>query len=199
MKNGRCRLHGGLTPSGPALPQFTDGKRSKYLYLPAVLTARVEEMTLDLVGNLEESIKIQRAIETQLYERLDTGESPDGWATLKETLDAMDRLEGGITTGAGLYRIREIVTGALGELSLHTQIQGFHESQRKLSESVSKIRKEIQETYTQEQWNVMLNVVLNTTRKHVDAAVLGYIANDLDEYRRSESDSQSPRLLGPGV
>jgi hypothetical protein len=29
MKNGRCRMHGGLTPRGPALPQFKHGKYSK--------------------------------------------------------------------------------------------------------------------------------------------------------------------------
>lgn len=28
---GRCRLHGGATPNGAALPQFTHGRRSKYL------------------------------------------------------------------------------------------------------------------------------------------------------------------------
>lgn len=31
MANGRCRLHGGLTPSGVAAPSFRHGRYSKYL------------------------------------------------------------------------------------------------------------------------------------------------------------------------
>jgi hypothetical protein len=31
MANGRCRMHGGATPVGPALPQFRHGRYSKYL------------------------------------------------------------------------------------------------------------------------------------------------------------------------
>jgi hypothetical protein len=40
MENGRCRIHGGLTPSGFALPQFKTGRYSKVL--PEALRHRYE-------------------------------------------------------------------------------------------------------------------------------------------------------------
>jgi hypothetical protein len=34
MLNGRCKLHGGLTPLGIASPHFKHGRRSKYHWVP---------------------------------------------------------------------------------------------------------------------------------------------------------------------
>ena len=46
MPNGRCYHHGGATPKGPALPQYKDGKRSKY-QLPPTLTQHVQQLYND--------------------------------------------------------------------------------------------------------------------------------------------------------
>src|SRR5579871_5515650 len=45
MPNGRCRMHGGKTPRGPALPQYKHGRYSKVL--PADLAARYAEARTD--------------------------------------------------------------------------------------------------------------------------------------------------------
>ena len=45
MPNGRCRLHGGATPSGAALPQYKTGRYSKHL--PDRLAARYHEALAD--------------------------------------------------------------------------------------------------------------------------------------------------------
>jgi hypothetical protein len=195
MPNGKCRMHGGKSLAGAAAPGFKDGKHSKYQYLPPVLTARAEELTGDALDNLEESIKIQRSIETQLLEKLGTGESPDAWNALGKILDADPEQ---MPPAAKLQAIRTIVDGALGELSLQQRIQSIHDTQRKLTETLSKVRKEAQETYTQEQWNAMLHVVLLAAKKAItEPNALNRFITELDAHRTS--DNQQPRLLGAGA
>jgi hypothetical protein len=195
MANGRCRLHGGKANKGVTHPGFQTGKHSKYLYLPPVLTARVEELTGDALQNLEESIKIQRSIETQLLEKLGTGESPDAWNALGKIIDADDEE---MPPAAKLAAIRSVVDGALGELSLQQRIQSIHDTQRKLTETLSKVRKEAQETFTLEQWNAMLHTVMLAARKAItDPKTLTAFVTELDAHRAP--DQQQPRLLGPGA
>jgi hypothetical protein len=193
MPNGKCRMHGGKSLAGAASPSFKDGRTSKYQYLPPVLTARVEELTGDALENLEQSIKIQRSIETQLLEKLGTGESPDAWAAIKEIL-----ADPKMPADLQLAGIRVVVDGALGELSLQQRIQSIHDTQRKLTETLSKVRKEAQETYTQEQWNAMLNVVLLAAKKAItEPNALNRFITELDAHRTS--DNEQPRLLGAGA
>jgi hypothetical protein len=45
MANGRCKMHGGKTPTGPALPQFKTGRYSKVL--PAALLDRYQQALAD--------------------------------------------------------------------------------------------------------------------------------------------------------
>lgn len=192
MANGRCRLHGGKSLAGPASPSYKDGRSSKYQYLPPALTARVETLTGDAIANLEESIRIQRSIETQLLEQLGTGESPDAWAMIAEVLDGLAPPETQIAA------IRNIVTGAVGQSSLHQRIQSIHDSQRKLTETLSKVRKEAQETYTQEQWNAMLHLVLHAAKRAItEPAALHRFIAELDAHR--SGDNEQSRLLGAGA
>ena len=51
--------------------------------------------------------------------------------------------------------------------------------QRKLTETLTKSRKEVQETYTQTQWNEMLQIILLSLKKHItDHALLGQITRE---------------------
>ena len=46
----------------------------------------------------------------------------------------------------------ELTRSGLGYEAVRHEIQSIHESQRKLTETLTKSRKEVQETYTQSQW-----------------------------------------------
>lgn len=209
--NGKCDLHGGKSLSGPAHPSYKTGHRSKYTYLPPVLTARIEAMNFDLIENLEESVKTQIALETRLNEQFGEGCSLERWAELKAELDWFENAERMYQLSDGekeieepdardcITRVSDLVKRGLQdarhEEQLADRLRTSHESQRKLSETISKVRKESQEIYTQEQWNVMLNILLNVTRKCIvegyqkqlsDGVILGNITTELDLYSKKE-------------
>lgn len=69
MSNGRCRLHGGLTPKGKASPHYKDGKRSKYRNLGKHKDAvEYHANNPDLASMLDE-IAVFTARAEELYEQ----------------------------------------------------------------------------------------------------------------------------------
>lgn len=195
-------MHGGPTPIGIASPQFKDGKLSKYMYLPKMMTARVEQLSGDSIKNLEESIDIQKALESRLHEQFTEGVSIEKWRELKDVLATFNRLDADNQAPdprTCLEGIQKIVaaglTDAQSEAKLTEQLQSLHDTQRKLTESVFKCRKESQEIYTKEQWDMMLNILLMSVRNHSDGNALKHIVADLFAYQRD----QEPKLIGNGV
>lgn len=76
MENGRCRIHGGATPSGIALPQFRTGRYSKAL--PGGLRERYEQALGD-----EELLSLRDEVallDARIAETLDGLPSDDKWA-----------------------------------------------------------------------------------------------------------------------
>jgi hypothetical protein len=200
--SGRCKLHGGKSLSGPASPTFKTGLHSKSAYLPPVLTARMEELTYDAIGNLEESVKTHVVLESRINEEFGEGCSLERWRELKDELTRFENKEANGDNPSPrecLEAVQTLVSQGLhdaaSEERLAERLRVNHEAQRKLSESVSKIRKEMQETYTQEQWNVMLNILLNILRQEIDARTVGNIITRLAAYS-SEGKGQ-PKLLNP--
>ena len=58
MTNGRCRVHGGKTPSGPASPHWKTGKHSRVLR-ELTLSARYEEFLANPeLGELREEVAL---------------------------------------------------------------------------------------------------------------------------------------------
>src|SRR4051812_28697546 len=81
MPNGRCRMHGGKSLSGPASPTFTTGRHSKYL--PARLLARYQEMTQDAeLLALRDEIALIDARISDVLQRVERGESSRIWREL---------------------------------------------------------------------------------------------------------------------
>lgn len=188
MENGRCRLHGGATPKGIASPHFKTGKSSKYIYLPKNYAPRLENTITDFITNLEESIAIQKALETRYLEKLGTNESTEAWSKLRKAVSDYDDAthkedpkEKAIGQAQAFGMIRFIVEDGLSESFLHSDIQRLHEGQRKLSETLSKVRKESQEIYTQEQWMEMLSFLLQIIKNNVkDRKILNNIQTEIN-------------------
>lgn len=197
---GKCRMHGGQTPKGAANPNFKDGRRSKYQYMPANLVSRYETLVYDAIANLEESIKSQMVRETQLNEKKGTGESAEAWIKLKAAVSDYDQASHNPDPAAAragqakaFGMIRFITGEGLSESFLQRDIDQCHEMQRKLTESVTKCRKEIQETYTSEQWHMFLETVMRIIRNNVDSRQLNSIQTQLLAASQNQSE---PRLLG---
>jgi hypothetical protein len=202
MAGGRCKIHGGATPKGPELPQFKEGKFSKYMYLPPQLTARVEELAGDVIVNLEQSVDIQKALESRLMEEFNEGGGLEKWRELKDIVKQYNKAsdsDESIDPQEWLDRLIEQITAglheAIAEAELKRSIQSLHESQRKLTETITKCRKDQQETYTQEQWNVMMNLVYLSLQKILDADKLRQFTANLDAYRQQGS-GQSRAAIG---
>jgi hypothetical protein len=179
MPNGRCRIHGGKSLKGLAHPNFREGRNSKYLYLPARLTPRFEELIGDEIENLAESITIQRTLETTLLEQLDTDETPGAWKRLKR-LVADYRKASEVERTKVFRKIAEVVEKGVDQASLFDRIGRTHESQRRLTETLIKARQAVQETYTEEQWNTLLGIVLRVVLNNVpDASARDRIQTEL--------------------
>jgi hypothetical protein len=72
MSNGRCRIHGGTTPHGFALPQTKTGEHSRYL--PTRLAERYEEMLSDPeLLTLWREVALLRTRLAELLGKLDDG------------------------------------------------------------------------------------------------------------------------------
>lgn len=193
--SGRCLRHGGKSLSGPASATFKDGHKSKYMYLPPMLAARIENMALDIIDNLEESVKTHVVLETRINEEFTAGCSLERWSELRGLMTAFKDAQRTYELNDGkkeieepdpleyLTEVSELINSGLliarHEEILAERLRTNHEIQRKLSETVSKIRKETQETYTQEQWNVFFNAVMGVLLRRIsDARLLSDITTD---------------------
>lgn len=85
--DGRCKLHGGATPSGPEAGAYTHGLYSEALREEDVaLLERVEKirnaMKLEDVLNLQ-IVRLFRAVEQM-------GRDPAGWGTVRELVEELE-------------------------------------------------------------------------------------------------------------
>lgn len=134
--------------------------------MPNKLARRAESLSGNALDKLQESIDIQATLETQLLERIGSGESSHAWTKLAMAVaeyiaaDEKDNyLETEIARANAFDKIAFCVQKGLDAAHLRRDIQSIHESQRKLTETLTKCRKEVQETYTREMWNEMLSIL----------------------------------------
>lgn len=178
----KCRNHGGASPKGIASPHYVDGSQcrdKRFKYLPAPMAKRVEEMAEDELKALAQNTQLQRALESRYHEMLDTGESPAAWASLRELLKRQPRAElASLMATFGM--IARIVSGQLGERSVEDRILEIHEAQRKMTDTLTKCRKDIQETITLAFHHEILSELVGIIRRHVrDRPTLEAIDTDV--------------------
>lgn len=169
-------------------------ERKKARYLPPILLDRYEQLNGDAIENLEESINIQKALETRLHEQLATGESGDAWRLLNELVPEYEI--GDEETKEGVFnRMKHIIHGGIAAYGVRRDIQNIHESQRKLTETLTKCRKDVQETFTMEQWNSMLSELLHIMRMECDAETMRRVAMGIQS-RQKLLPSREPIDIG---
>jgi hypothetical protein len=198
MANGRCDRHGGKTPKGLANPNFVDGRTSRYQYLPPALIPRFENLNADALDKLEESIAIQHTLETEVMERMTTGESAHAWQELKgphprdgglhlrprnppTELDPGDFHRIAKPTAFDVISeiVREGAKSFAAQKEYRKELQTSGEHTRKMTEGLIKARKEVQETYTQEQWFEFMNKVLLVAKKVMSRDQLTEFATEI--------------------
>ncbi len=174
--NGRCKAHGGLQYQ--VSHSLTMGTRAQYL--PKELKARFEDLTGDAIEGLEETVKIQQAMETQLLDQLQSGESHEAWKLINEL--CIEYSYGDDEQREATFsRIHQTAQGGLKAYGVKKEILDLHERTRKQTETLVKCRKEVQETFTREMWNEMLSNLLQIMTIHCDRPTLRRIGSDIQK------------------
>lgn len=91
MRNGRCRMHGGKTPSGIASPHFKTGQHSKYL--PKHLKADYDRLSKDAkLLSVRSDVALITARALELTKQLDS--EPPPWGKVVDLLVSCEQEQG---------------------------------------------------------------------------------------------------------
>lgn len=182
MPNGRCRLHGGKTPQGFALPQTTNGRYSKHLPTRMLATYDAAQADPDLLA-LNAEIALIDARLSDVLGRVDTGESGHIWQELKATYKELQDANRASDTQAARVALTEIgslITRGHLDYAAWADVRTLIEQRRKLVESERKRLSEMQQMITSEQAMLLIARLYDSVTQHVsDRAVLAAIAADL--------------------
>jgi hypothetical protein len=182
MLNGRCRMHGGMTPRGPAHGAFKHGRHSKFL--PARLADRYQEaMDDDALLELRSEIALLDVRISEVVQRIDTGESGRLWEELKDALRTFiaeltkrnaDRMR------EPLQRMEHLIEHGTEDKVVWDELGRLLEQRRKLVESERKRMVEMHQMLTTEEAMTLLAAVVDSLRRHVvDRKVLAAVSADL--------------------
>lgn len=111
MPNGRCRIHGGKSLSGPAAPAYRGKGYSKYLpinMLDAYEAARNDDALLEL----SDEIALVQTRLTELIPRVSTREAGSRWRELREQhtiMDAARRRGDAVTMAEAMSKIESLI------------------------------------------------------------------------------------------
>lgn len=178
----RCRMHGGKTPRGMALPQTTTGRYSKDL--PTRLAARYAESQADPdLLNLNTEIAVIDARISDVLRRVDSGESGQTWRDLKATFTAMEQAQRAKEFGEVarlLSELGQLIRHGHNDYAAWADVRTLIDQRRKLVESEGKRRKDMQDMITSDKAMMLVSSLVATVRKHVhDRDTLAAISADL--------------------
>lgn len=91
MPNGRCRLHGGLTPKGEALPQYKHGRYSKYMKdMPEALRKGYNSALKDEnLLSLRDDIAALESRQRELFRQMEATPAPP-WEDARRAMAAVN-------------------------------------------------------------------------------------------------------------
>lgn len=187
----RCRLHGGRTPRGEALPQFKHGRYSKSL--PSRLTARYQEAMNDPeLLNLRAEVAL---VDTLLADRLAALDTGGGSAVFKELVTTWKQLlrlqAAGRTKEAGvvLTEIGQLIDAGHQHAGVLEDIARLIDQRRKLVDSEQRRLVAMQQMLTTEQAMTFVSVVMGAVKAHVsDRDALAAISAEIERHALNAGD-----------
>jgi hypothetical protein len=172
MANGRCRLHGGLTPSGTASAAYRGKNRSKYL---TALPARLQP-AYELARKAEDLLELNNEIalvDTRINDvlsRVDSGEAGTIWERLSEVCGRFDSAmtEKDFTGPQLLFvEMATLIKKGGEDWEVWGEIGKLLEQRRKLVESETKRITQQQEVLTSSEAYLLFNALLSIVNEHV--------------------------------
>jgi hypothetical protein len=181
MDNGRCRLHGGLTPRGMVSPNFKTGRYSKYLP-EGLMNAYQSTIDDPELLSVRQDIHLLDTLIASKLPLLENNESAATWKRVDELIravrkaykkeqygdleDALDEMEG-IADQKRLFYATE------------QEIQSQLEQRRKLVETENKTLFNKERALTAEQAMLLMSALLDSVRRNVsDTSTLSAIQAD---------------------
>ena len=170
----KCRMHGGKSLRGAALPQYKSGRYSKSL--PMQLAQRYEEARSNpRLLSLDDDIALTEARLAQLLEQVDTGESGARWQALREALEAFSAAMGvGDMAGMAAHfaELRRLVEAGAAQVGVWREVYEVVETRQKLVPAQVKTLQTLQQMLTVQQHMLMVgaltDAVVRAVQKHAD-------------------------------
>jgi hypothetical protein len=165
-----CYHHGGKTPRGFALPHTKTGRHSKDL--PTRLSGRYLESLNDPdLLNLSDDIALTDAFIEDARKGLDHGESGRLFAELKATWDQLmtaQRNKDAAAVQMHMAELGALIRQGVGAYAARNEATQLIDQRRKLVESESKRRVQMQDMITSEKAMLLTSALLDAVVRHVD-------------------------------
>lgn len=178
MANGKCYHHGGSSLVGLAHPSTKTGRHSKDL--PTRLQGRYLDSLNDAdLLNLTDEIALTDAFVEDARRGLDHGESGRLFRELKATWDTLttaQRAKDAAAVSQAIGEIGQLIRYGIGAYAARDETTDLMEKRRKLVESESKRRVQMQDMITSEKAMLLVSALLDAVSRHVDPHVLAAIA-----------------------
>lgn len=185
MKNGRCRMHGGATPSGIASPHFKHGQRARRGMPERFLLKYDEALNDPELLNLRTDLALFEVRIEELLNRVGTGESKKHWEDLQKENDNARKAFANNDLGAltvALDKMDRIIGSGITDYQAWTELHQLIDLRRRTVESEQKREVAMQQIMTNEQATALMAAILHVLRTHVtDRVILAKISTELEQ------------------
>lgn len=184
MPNGRCRIHGGKTPSGPAAPSFKHGRYSKYLPKGLATLYQEAQQDPDLLSIAGE-IHLVDARLRELIARLETGECGATWKALREAAKAYraaTRAKDTEALGEAISEILRLIERGFGDWAAWREVGDQIDRRARLSAQEHRRLAELDQMIPAERAMVLVSALAEVVRRNVsDRDTLSRITGEFRE------------------
>ena len=169
MANGKCRVHGGATPGGMASANFKHGGRSKYL--PKRMLEKWNEALNDpqLLGLHDAAVTLEMRMR-ELFASLDERNSSELWDATQKSLGLYEKaLRSGKQSqiDEAWHVHKQTVTDGYNEAQKWREIRAITQEQVVVSKEERNRLKDMGQTMTYQQANVLLANVAAAVHKRI--------------------------------
>ncbi len=200
MRNGRCRMHGGKTPRGVELPQFSHGRYSKAV--PDRLSMRYEEALSDEDRHdLRHEIALSEAKIDDLLAGMGRGESASLLRLLRtkeRQMRAADARGDSERAGRLLREILTLIRRGGDESLAWKDVDRWIARKTRTVEADVRIAATKQQMISVEEMMALMGLILNAIRRHVpDQSVRNALAKEIRAATELEDSGDAVVSLRP--
>jgi len=183
MPNGRCRMHGGSTPSGIASPHYKTGRYAKHM--PKRMLETYEQARTDPeLLNLSDDLAMVEARISDVLARVDSGEAGEAWEKLADAWNVLriaQKAKDGPQTHIALATIGQIIDTGSGDWAAWREVFDLVERRRKLVMSEVKRRIQMQDMTDNAEVMIAVDKLVDAVVRHVsDRDALRAIQRELE-------------------